>query len=174
MRTKLLALLAVMALVLGACGGSSGGDSNDASGGHDAHSGGATDSGSSTEGEVPGSLADASEADTEILIKASDDLTFDPETINVKPGEVVTFVVRNEGNNVHEFVLGDPAYQEMHEQEAEEMEGHDMSAMENAVTVEPGETKEITWKFTEATSLQFACHEPGHYEGGMLGTIDVG
>ena len=175
MTVRLLAAVAALLLLGGACGGGTSEDSSgDASGGdHSVHSEGGSEEEATGEGVVPGAAADPSEADTEILVKATDDLEFDPATINVEPGEVVTFVVRNEGSNVHEFVLGDPAYQETHEQEAE-MEGHDMSTMENAVTVEPGETKELTWKFTEATSLQFACHEPGHYEGGMLGTIEVG
>lgn len=172
MRTKLLALIAVLALVMGACGGSSGGGGSDASGDHDGHSDGAADGGASTEGEVPGSAADPSEADTEILVAASDDLKFNPVSVELKVGDVVTFVVRNEGKADHEFVLGDEAYQEMHEEDM--AEGHEMSDMGNAVTVSAGETKEITWKFTEPGSLRFGCHEPGHYEAGMVGTIEVG
>ena len=164
MTARLLAVAAALALLAGACGGASGDSAGDATAEQD----------EAAQGVVPGELADASEADTEIVVKASDDLKFDPATINVEAGQVVTFVVRNEGSNVHEFVLGDSAYQEKHEQEVEDMEGHDMAAMENSVTVEPGETQELTWKFTEATSLEFACHEPGHYEGGMVGTIEVG
>lgn len=172
MRTKLLALLAVMAFALGACGGSSGGDSNDASGGHNVHSGRTAEDGVSAEGEVPGVAADPSEADNEILVTASDDLRFDPATVEVKAGDVVTFVVRNGGKTDHEFVLGDEAYQEMHEMDM--AEGHGMSHLENAVTVGAGETKELTWEFTEAGSVLFGCHVPGHYEAGMVGTIEVG
>ena len=38
-----------------------------------------------------------------------------------------------------------------------------------AVTVEPGQTKTVVWKFDKkpASPLEFACHEPGHYEAGM-------
>ncbi len=38
-----------------------------------------------------------------------------------------------------------------------------------AVTLEPGETKAVVWKFDKkpASPLEFACHEPGHYEAGM-------
>jgi uncharacterized cupredoxin-like copper-binding protein len=39
------------------------------------------------------------------------------------------------------------------------------------VLVEPGKTKELTWTFTEATDLEFACNIPGHYESGMVGDI---
>jgi uncharacterized cupredoxin-like copper-binding protein len=40
------------------------------------------------------------------------------------------------------------------------------------VLVEPGQTKELVWKFTKATELDFACNMPGHYEAGMVGTFE--
>jgi uncharacterized cupredoxin-like copper-binding protein len=46
--------------------------------------------------------------------------------------------------------------------------------MGNAVKVGPGETAELTWRFDETGTLLYGCHEPGHYEGGMVGTIEVG
>jgi uncharacterized cupredoxin-like copper-binding protein len=39
--------------------------------------------------------------------------------------------------------------------------------------VAPGETEEITWTFTDAGGTLYGCHEPGHYEGGMVGSIEV-
>lgn len=123
-------------------------------------------------GEVPGEAADASQADTEIVVVASDELKFDPDSIEVKAGDVVTFVVRNGGEAVHEFVLGDEAYQKAHEKDMEE--GDEMADQGNAVTVAAGETKELTWKFTEPGPVLFGCHEPGHYEAGMVGTINIG
>lgn len=48
-----------------------------------------------------------------------------------------------------------------------------MMDTDNAVTVRPGETKELTWKFGETGEVLFRCHEPGHYNGGMVGTIVV-
>lgn len=165
MKVKILALLAVSALLAGACGGSGGNDPASSSGGHDMGS-------MDAEGVVPGEAADASEAKREILVTASDKLSFDPSTIEISAGEVVTFVIRNDGDNDHEFVLGDEAFQAQHEKDIDE--GHDMSAMDNAVTVSPGETEQLTWKFTNAGSVLYGCHEPGHYEGGMVGTIEVG
>src|SRR3546814_18132858 len=43
----------------------------------------------------------------------------------------------------------------------------------NSVLVEPGETKELVWRFAANTGLEFACNIPGHYESGMMGEIDV-
>lgn len=163
MKVTILALLAVSVLFAGACG--SGGNGPASSGG--GHDMGSMDA----EGVVPGVTADASQAEREILVTTSDELSFDPSSIEISAGEVVTFVVRNEGKNDHEFVLGDEAFQAQHEKDMEE--GDHMSAMDNAITVAPGETEILTWKFTDAGSLQFGCHEPGHYNGGMVGAITV-
>ena len=120
-----------------------------------------------------GAPADAADADRTVEITASDDLTFDPAEIAVSPGEVITFRVINDGQIPHDFVLGDEAAQEEHEEEMAEMEGmeHDEP---NTLSVAVGETKELTWKFGEDGTVIFGCHEPGHYDGGMLGHVTVG
>jgi uncharacterized cupredoxin-like copper-binding protein len=131
---------------------------------------GCASSGAGMEGTVLGGAADPGEATREI-VEASDDLRFDPPSVEVGVGEVLTFVVRNLGKIDHEFVLGDQAYQDMHEAD---MEGDaDMMEMGNAVTVAPGETKELTWRFDNAGEVLYGCHEPGHYEGGMVGSVEV-
>ena len=38
----------------------------------------------------------------------------------------------------------------------------------NTVTVKPGETKELTWKFKGNSDVVFACNIPGHFEAGMF------
>lgn len=122
-------------------------------------------------GEVPGGPAAAADADREIRVAANDDLTFKPASIEVSANQTVTFVVVNEGQTDHEFVIGDGTYQEMHESDMQENDH--MMHMENAVDVTPGETAEITWQFDEAGEVLFACHEPGHFDGGMIGSIQV-
>ena len=144
--------------------GTSGSQTTGAAGGHDHGS-------MNMEGEVPGESADAAEADREIEVTANDDLRFEPASIEVSAGEIITFIVRNVGDIDHEFVLGDEAYQEMHASDMEESDH--MSDTDNAVTVAPGETKEVTWRFTEAGEVLFGCHEAGHYDAGMIGTIEV-
>ena len=160
MRLRSFTLLIVLTLLATACGGG----------------------GSGTEGSgaaVPGAPAEASEADRTIEIDANDSLEFDPEAIEVEVGETVTFVVSNTGKAVHEFVLGDETYQEEHEEEmsgedgGEDHGGMDMGDDSNAISVAPGDTQEITWTFTEAGEVLYGCHEPGHYEGGMVGAIEV-
>lgn len=119
-----------------------------------------------------GEPADAADADRTVEITASDDLTFDPSEITVSPGEVITFRVINDGQIPHDFVLGDEAAQDEHEEEMAEME--DMEHDEpNTLSVAAGETKELTWKFGEDGTVIFGCHQPGHYDGGMLGHVTV-
>jgi len=43
----------------------------------------------------------------------------------------------------------------------------------NAQSIEPGQRKEILWKFSKLGSFEFACLIPGHYEAGMHGKVVV-
>lgn len=54
--------------------------------------------------------------------------------------------------------------------------GHsdEMGHMEIGSRSFPGESGSVTWRFTESDGGLYGCHIPGHYEGGMVGSIDVG
>jgi uncharacterized cupredoxin-like copper-binding protein len=94
-----------------------------------------------------------------------------PDPIEVPAGVPVTFVVHNSGTVEHEFVIGDEEVQAEHE---EEMAGGGMGHDEpNAILVDPGETKELTWTFEAAGETLAGCHVPGHYPAGMKATIRV-
>ena len=99
------------------------------------------------------------------------DTRFEPASLSVARGEVVTFVVTNAGRADHEFILGDAAMQEQHARmTAHGGRPHDGEGMGQLA---PGETKELTWRFDEAGTVLYACHEPGHYDAGMAGEIKV-
>lgn len=120
-----------------------------------------------------GAPADASDADRTVAIVATDEMAFDPSTVTVRAGEVVTFEVTNEGQIPHDFTLGDERTQRAHERAMEEM-GADMAHDDpNAMTLDPGETAAITWRFDEAGEVLYGCHQPGHYDAGMVGAVDV-
>jgi uncharacterized cupredoxin-like copper-binding protein len=120
-----------------------------------------------------GEPADGSEADRTIEVDAFD-MAFDLERIEVEAGEVVTFVVTNTGEAVHEFTLGDAAMQQEHADEmAADAQGHSHDDAPNTVTVDPGETEELTWRFGDAGEIQYACHVPGHYQAGMHGELVI-
>ncbi|HWB72707.1 MAG TPA: cupredoxin family protein [Egibacteraceae bacterium] len=121
-----------------------------------------------------GEPASEEEATRTIEVEASDDLRFSPDAVQVETGETVTFAVTNTGNLPHDFVIGDQATQEQHEAEMEEMtDGAMMHHGPNAISIPPGETRELTWRFTEPGELLYGCHEPGHYESGMVGRVTV-
>lgn len=64
----------------------------------------------------------ASEASRTVEVTMSDDLRFQPAEMNVKRGEIVTFHLVNRGKLVHEFTLGGPDSQELHEDQMAEMD----------------------------------------------------
>ena len=109
-----------------------------------------------------------------VEVSMTDELTFEPGTITVAPGETVRFVVTNTGESVHEFLIGDEGQQAEFENEmsgGEEMD-HDTSS---GVSVDPGQTETFDYTFSGTNETVLAgCHEPGHYEGGMVATIRVG
>lgn len=121
-----------------------------------------------------GEPSDPADADRITEITASDDLTFNPSELTVAQGETVTFRVINKGKIPHEFILGDEATQDEHEEAMSEKGGMTMHDEPNAIVVAAGETKEITWRFAEAGTVIFGCHEPGHYAAGMRGQVVVG
>jgi uncharacterized cupredoxin-like copper-binding protein len=104
------------------------------------------------------------------------DIAFEPNALEVRRGETVRFVFTNTGEIAHDAVLGDAEAQADHEAEMRQAEeeghggGHGEGA-EDAITVEPGATGELTHTFDEAGSLEIGCHQPGHYDAGMR--IDI-
>jgi len=107
-----------------------------------------------------------------IEVTALDSMRHEPSNLTVKTGETVAFVVRNAGQMRHEFMLGDAKEQHQH---AQTMQAHpDMVHEEpNAVTVDPGQSKMLLWRFGTPGLAEGACHLPGHYEAGMVTRIQV-
>lgn len=153
----------IAAVSLAAAGCSSDDESSEPAGGEQ----------SSSETFDFGQPADASSADRTIEIVANDDFSFDPDSVEVQSGEVITFSVSNEGKLPHEFTLGPEDVQQEHEEEMAEMGDMGMKDDPNGIAVPAGETKDLTWEFTEPGTVLFGCHTQGHYDAGMVGDIDV-
>ncbi len=121
-----------------------------------------------------GEPADAADADRVIDIDADDDFSFDSDEVEVEVGETVTFRVTNVGKLPHDFTIGDSDTQDGHDVEMSEMPMDGMGTDDaNAMTMDPSETKDMTWTFTEAGEILMGCHIPGHYAAGMRGTITI-
>jgi len=144
-------------------------------------------------GASSGEPGKASEAGRTITVEMYDNY-YEPEAIEVKPGETVRFVVENKGNLVHEFNIGTPEMHETHQKEMMMMvehgviqggklnhhmmdmdmgNGHSMKHDDpNSVLLEPGQSKEVVWKFSDKGNIEFACNVPGHYQAGMYGDVN--
>ena len=139
---------------------------------------------------------DITTIDRTIEVKIGD-MFFLPGSVEVKAGETVRFLLKNEGALLHEFNLGSPDSHVAHQKEMAAMfqsgalsssGAHGMEAMghmsgmkmvgmehddANSVLVEPGATAELVWRFSKANDLEYACNVPGHYQSGMLGKVYV-
>jgi uncharacterized cupredoxin-like copper-binding protein len=127
-----------------------------------------------------------------VMIKIIDN-AYEPESVQVKAGETVRFVLTNTGQLLHEFNIGTAAMHAEHQKEMAMMMDHGMLTPTgvnqqmmnmdmggghtmkhddpNSVLIAPGEKKELVWKFTKPVDLEFACNIPGHYESGMVGKV---
>ena len=99
-------------------------------------------------------------------------MLFIPDKVDIRKGEQVRFIIRNNGALTHEFMLASVKDNDKH---AELMKKYpDMEHDDpNGKTIEPGKTAEIIWRFSKAGLFEFACLIPGHREAGMHGAVNV-
>ena len=186
--------IASFATVATAAGKHSGGHDNKGhgtgihKGGHkqDGHHGHATDIG------APG---DPGKVDRTITVVMVDNY-FGVESIKVNKGETIRFIIRNDGEFLHEFNIGTPAMHAKHQEEMAMMVEHGMITATsidhakikmdhgdgkmmmahddpNSVLLAPGEQGEIIWHFKQVIELEYGCNVPGHYDSGMVGPLHV-
>src|SRR5438105_5314379 len=123
-------------------------------------------------GDAIGVPGKAAKVNRTVNVDMTDAMRFSPARIAVKQGETVRFVIKNSGQLKHEFVLGTEKELKDHYElmkKFPEMEHSDP----NQVTVAPGKTGEVIWQFTRAGKVDFACLQPGHYDAGMKGMVNV-
>ena len=100
-----------------------------------------------------------------VWLNMDDTLKFVPEGIPVARGETIRFVLTNSGQAVHEFQVG-PADKVA----ADEVDGVIVVEKDE---LDAGSTHAVDYTFDGDGPYAFACHEPGHYEAGMKGVIDL-
>ena len=145
---RLAVLVALAVLVLGACGDGDS-DTEDRGGGNE-------------------------QADRVVEVRMTA-RGFQPASVDVQAGETITFRLVNEDDTLHEFTLGDESKQAERERMMSDMGSMPMEMDDEAdsVTVQGGDTEELTWTFREAGTVVYGCHQPGHYAAGEKGTINV-
>lgn len=120
-----------------------------------------------------GRAGDLSKVTRTVTIGMADTMRFTPGELVVERGQTVRIIARNDGEVLHEIVLGT----------REEIEHHRAAMRGNPAMahgapymahVAPGESQQIVWQFDRPGKFEFACLLPGHYESGMTGSIEVG
>jgi uncharacterized cupredoxin-like copper-binding protein len=97
---------------------------------------------------------------------------YEPDKVEVRRGEQIRFVIRNEGEHAHEFILATTAENLRHAiamRKNPNMEHADP----NGISLAAGKIGELVWQFTKRGTFEFACLIPGHREDGMLGIVTV-
>jgi uncharacterized cupredoxin-like copper-binding protein len=82
-------------------------------------------------------------------------MSFEPKVINVAPGQEVTFVVKNEGDQDHEFESDEAGIEE--------------------VIIPAGRERRVNWTApSRPATFPVYCDLPGHREAGMELSVGVG
>lgn len=119
-----------------------------------------------------GVAGNAKKATRTISVSMTDAMRFSPGKIDVKQGDTLKFVIKNDGAVLHEFVIG--TKKDLDEHAALMVRFPNMEHDEPYMAhIAPGKTGTIVWTFNQAGSFDFACLIAGHYQAGMVGKITV-
>jgi len=117
----------------------------------------------------PGKARDVSRT---IEISLRDTMRIEPAQMSVKQGETLRLRIRNTGAVPHEFVLGTKEEIDEHREMMKTMPKM-RNDEANAVSIQPGASAELLWRFGTSGTFFYACLIPGHWEAGMQGTATV-
>lgn len=106
-----------------------------------------------------------------VVVEVDDARRIVPANWQAKQGETVRLIVVNTGQVRHQLVVGRAQELAAH---AESMSASGQHGHDNSVTVEPGQASTLLYTFDQAGEWGIACLEPGHYAGGMKGSVEVG
>jgi len=93
------------------------------------------------------------------------DMAVVPVQTVFRVGQTYSFVATNTGKATHELVIEQAG--------AVDAPLTDTGKTAEAEEIAPGQTKTLQWTFTKPGSFQIACHQPGHFEAGMVHQIQV-
>ena len=108
----------------------------------------------------------------EVRIEVDDTMHFSPATWEGQAGEPIRIILVNKGKVDHELVIGSEKEIIAHAKEMAKPanKGHHHA---NEISAKPGQQAELVWTFKQPGQYAMACFEPGHYEAGMKGVINV-
>ena len=119
-----------------------------------------------------GIAGDARAVKRTTTLKMTDNMRFTPDKFEVKEGDTIKLVMKNNGKVMHELVIGTRKELDEHAALMVKFPGmeHDEPYMAH---VAPGKKGAIVWTFNRAGNFDFACLIAGHYQAGMVGKIVV-
>ncbi len=108
----------------------------------------------------------------EVRIEVDNTMRFTPSVWNAQAGEAIRIVLANNGKADHELVIGTEKdiFAHAKEMASPGFKGHHHT---NAISAKLGQQAELVWTFKKPGLYAMACFEPGHYEAGMKGVINV-
>jgi uncharacterized cupredoxin-like copper-binding protein len=126
----------------------------------------------SVEEHAFGRAGDPKKVNRTIDVGMDNSMHFTPGDIVVKRGETIRFTVHNDGQIMHEMVIGTMKELKDHAELMRKFPNmeHDEPYMAH---VAPGKREELVWQFTKAGEFYYACLIPGHFEAGMIAKITV-
>jgi len=112
-----------------------------------------------------------------VVIELDDSRSIEPANWQARQGEALRLIVVNTGQATHELAVGPArdiaAHADSMIESGSGKHDHGNAVAIKAVSVEPGKTATLLYTFDEPGEWAMACFEPGHYEGGMKGTVEV-
>lgn len=107
------------------------------------------------------------QVDRVIEVEATDAMRFIHDSLEVKSGETIKFVISNTGVIDHEFSIGTKAEHKAHSKMM--MANPDMhhGPGGSSITIAPNTTETLIWTFKQVDEVEVACNIPGHYQAGM-------
>ena len=90
------------------------------------------------------------------------------------PGTPYHFVITNNGQTTHEFMIMPKSEGSMNGMSMGDMDAMALAKIKN---IAPGQTVTLDYTFPSSAAgshPEFACYQPGHYEAGMKRGVTVG
>lgn len=117
-----------------------------------------------------GRQGDSAKVTRTIEINILDTLRYDPNRIMLPQHEHVKFVLHNNSLVKQDWTLGRAV--ELREFAKQRVLDPELP-LNTLLTLEPNQTKEVIWEFTEAGNVAFASLQSGHYKVGLVGQVIV-
>lgn len=104
-------------------------------------------------------------------------MRFVPDHFEVRVGETIRFLVTNPTDLPHELYIGSMDEQLAHRTEVMHLTGRpQVRAMQQTgygIYLLAHDSGQFVYHFSAPGQIRIGCHVPGHWEAGMMATIDV-